>query len=299
MKSFRADIDYYHTPREELLKLTTSHGVALTYARRSSEDPHSAQLTKHWVRGSDCVGIPAPPPTTLTDPRHSPFLVGFAVGRKDAEILAEKQIDAGTLVLARTRATTDTLGEQHAFTEQLTECLFDSQMRCYQQRDLLRTTIQGVGEITEKLPELRVERFSPQIAFLPVVYEVTLSAVPPSLKVQLQAPTEKAKQLATSVDTRLWKPAVYYRVVYDKAEPLPPDFSLERLAEQRSRGMRLRTKPALAQLKLPEEAAAKTPYRPPKSAARSFLERRGLALGVACLAAAATTATILFVRRKE
>jgi len=62
--------------------------------------------------------------------------------------------------------------------------------------------------------------------------------------------------------------------------------------------MRLRTDQSLAQLKLPEEAAAKSPYRAPKSAVRSFLERWGLALGVACLAAAATTATILFVRRK-
>jgi len=299
MKSFRADIDYYHTPREELLELTTSHGVALTYARRTSEDPHSAQLTKHWVRGSDCVGIPSSPPTTQTDPRHSPFRVGFALGRKDAEILTEKQIEAGTLVLARTRATTNTLGEQHAFTEQLRECLFDSERRCYQQRDLLRTTIQGIGEITEQLSELRVQRFSPQITSLPVEFDVTISAVPPSLKMQLQAPTEKSKQLAVSVGTRLWKPAVYYRVVYDKAEPLPPDFSLERLAEQRSRGMRLRTDQSLAQLKLPEEAAAKSPYRAPKSAVRSFLERWGLALGVACLAAAATTATILFVRRKE
>ncbi|AXA36932.1 hypothetical protein BRCON_2155 [Candidatus Sumerlaea chitinivorans] len=295
LKGFRVEVDYYHTPTAELLELTTSHGVALSYGRQSKSGVQAPFLTTHWARGRVCVGVAGPPPITTFDPLQDAFIVGFMGKRKHFEVLSELRSSTCTMLVVRNKFSSGTQNGITGSSEDLEEFHFDNQSRLLLQRVLMRITIQGVGTLTELYSEQRIRRYHPTLEFVPTEFLAVLAQIPSSTKRALGGPPSlEAICSAIKNQTPFWKPAIFYHVIYDHVEPLPPDFSLERLAEQRSKGMQLRSKP----LKLPEEAAAKSPYRAPKSAARSFLERWGLALGVACLAAAATTATILFVRRK-
>jgi len=316
-------VEWFHTLGEDLLELTTSHGAVLIYARRAKTSPSTPELVTLWEKGSPYLRSIYPSVVSGVDTFYALFMPScLAFTRRDEhgkpsppEVIDVINTTTGTTYRGLLRQGIDPGIPGAEPQKTVLELTMNRQGQIVYLAVLDESKYTGSNiQRTWRTPhyQLFIESYVPTIANLPATYRCVIWDVPPSyapklierLSKQTTVPLTQAVPLNDLIAlgddmVQHTLPALLYEVRYEQVEPLPLQRSLKDLAEQRSKGMRLRTKPALAQLKLPEEAAAKSPYRAPKSASRSFLERWGLALGIACLAAAATTAAVLFIRRKE